>query len=180
MIPALTSFLATFLTGISQYEKDPDLTSYPWLDTLNTFVGFMESHYKPLFLKLFPRKRKPPPKSSHSSTVNGEESDSDSCSNSSSGSEADSQSSESLSEEGSSHKKKKHKKSHKKKKSKKKSKKREKKRKVQSSQQTHIKVGCKVVLSRLEDVVCCKLRKLSRSSLGIRTGYCSQTECFEG
>ena len=146
LVPALMSLLHTFLTSISEYEKDPDMTNFPWLNTLNTFIAFMEENYKLIVTKIFPRKRKTvPPKSSHSSTVHGQESDSDSSGNSSSDSETDSQSSGSSSaEEGSSHKKKKHKKSHKKKKSKKKSKKREKKRKVQQSQ-TNIKVGCKVV-----------------------------------
>ncbi len=147
-MPALTSLLQSFLTGISQYEKDPDMTNFPWLSILNTFIGFMESNYKCLLSKLFPRKRKSP-KSSHTPTVNGEESDSDSSSNSSD-SEADSLSSESgasPAEEGTSgHKKKKHKKTKRSKKSskhKKKSKKREKKRNQKSvqSQQTSIKVG---------------------------------------
>ena len=147
MIPALTSFLATFLTGISQYEKDPDISSYPWLDTLNTFIGFMESHYKPLFLKLFPRKRKINSKPSTKSVV---ETDSDSDDNSSDSAEdaasfSSSCASASDTQDASVKKKKSHKKSAKRKKSKHskpKKRKEKKKRRDKVQQQTSIKVRC--------------------------------------
>ena len=148
MIPALTSFLATFLTGISQYEKDPDISSYPWLHTLNTFIGFMESHYKPLFLKLFPRKRKINSKPSTKSVV---ETDSDSDDNSSDSAEdaasfSSSCASASDTQDASVKKKKSHKKSAKRKKSKhskpKKRKEKKKRRDKAQQQQTSIKVRC--------------------------------------
>ena len=118
LIPAITCLLQSVYTGISTYQSCADVTNFPFIDTLNTFVSFMECNYKILFTKLFPRKRKIKPSNTNGDDKNAEtDGDSDSPE---SGDDASSSSSSCTSSEQESNKKKsKHKKSSKRKKSKK-------------------------------------------------------------
>jgi len=56
-LPAVLYILDTLYGAIQTYETQPSSPTFPWLQTLNQIVKYLDTYYRGIFDRLCPRRR---------------------------------------------------------------------------------------------------------------------------